>query len=436
VNVAVIIAGIVPSPDASGSALTAWTIVRHLLDKSHTVGVVLLLDESHDDPGSAVEQRIAELRALGIDVRHVRSRAGELYEQMDADLRSRLARIWQPRDVELFPTSLDASAVAAAVEELAPDVAYVYHWEALAATRTLRGRVPRLATVVDLPQLSLFYRWRSRPGKLGRAGLAHLLWLQGRLRRQPRLMVDLLNECEASANFAAHHAEWLRRRGAGECLYLRTPIEDRPGSGWRAARTNRGPRELPRLLLIGHLRGISTQDGLDVLARSVLPRLEEELGAEGFEARLAGGYAAPPELRAALDRPPVRLLGHVSHPDEEFAAADALVVPTSIPLGTRVRILSAFSFGCPVVAHDANARGIPELEHEDNVLLGNTGRELADAFLRVARDRDLQRRLETRGRETYERFFAPRVAAAEIERILGRIAATRHRPSSRASVAT
>jgi glycosyltransferase involved in cell wall biosynthesis len=434
VNIAVVISGIVPSPDASGSALTAWTIVRYLLEQGHTVGVVLLLAESHDDPGTAVEQRVADLRALGIEVRHIRSRSAEVYEGMSADLRSRLRRIWQPRDEELFPTSVDASAVSDAVEELAPDVAYVYHWDALAATRPLGRRIPRLATVVDLPQLSLLYRWRSAPSKLGRTGLAQLLWLQGRLRRQPRLLVELLNECEASANFAAHHAEWLRERGAAGCAYLRTPVEDRPGSGWRSTREGRPDRDRPRLLLIGHLRGISTQDGLDLFAHSVLPRLEEALGPEGFEARLAGGYDAPANLRAALDRPAVRFLGHLRHPDEEFAAADALVVPTSIPLGTRVRILSAFSFGCPVVAHESNAQGIPELAHGENVLLGRTGQELADGFLRVARDRNLRRRLEERGRETYERFFAPPIAAAAVEAILERIAVTRRRPSDPASV--
>ena len=423
-NVAVVISGIVPSPDAGGAALTARTIVRYLLERNHTVGVVVLLEPEHEDPAEGVDRRVADLRTLGVEVRLLRSRSGRVFGEMSADLRSRLRRAWQPSDEELFPTSVDASAVADAVRELEPDVAYVYHWEALAATRTLRGHVPRLATVVDLPQLSLLYRWRARPRKLGRAGLAHLLWLQARLRRQPRLMVELLNECDASGNFAAHHAEWLRRRGAAGCVYLRTPVAD-PGLRWPAAREQQRAHDRPRLLLIGHLRGISTQEGLDAFARSALPRLEEALGPEGFEVRLAGGYEAPPHLRKALDRPAVRFLGHVKQPDAEFAGADALVVPTSIPLGTRVRILSAFSYGCPVVAHEANARGIPELAHESNVLLARTGRDLADGFLRLAGDRELQRRLEMQGRETYERFFAPEVAAGQIEQALARLAAGR-----------
>jgi len=434
VNVAVVIAGVVPSPDSSGSALTVWTIVRYLLEQRHGVGVVVLLDKAHEDPGTGFDQRLADLRALGVEVRVVSSRSGELYERMNVDLRSRLGRIWRPSDEELFPALTDARSVAAAVAELAPDVAYVYGWEAVAATRTLRARIPRFATVVDPPHLSLLYRWRARPSRLGRDAITGLIRLQGRLRHQPRLMVELLNECEASANLAAHHAAWLRKRGAAGCEYLRTPVEDRPGSGWRDARERRSDNR-PRLLLIGHLRGISTQDGLDLFAESVLPRLEAALGPDGFEARLAGGYEAPLDLRAALDRPSVRFLGHLRQPDEEFSAAVGLVVPTSIPLGTRVRIISAFSFGCPVVAHEANAKGIPELSDGDNVLLGRSGAELADGFVHLVRDAELRERLGTRGRETYERFFAPPIAGARVEDTLRRISLARRRPSDPASVA-
>jgi len=424
VNVAVVMAGVAPSPASSGSALTLWTLIKYLLERGHTVGAVALVGGQHEDPGADFERRLAAVRELGVDIREMRSRAAEVYEEMDVGLRARARRTWHPRDEELFPTLLDREQVAEAVRDLAPDVAYVYHWDALAATRSLRGHVPRLATVVDLPQLSLLYRWRSQPRRLTRGALAQLLWLQARLRHQPRLMVDLLNECESSGNFAAHHAAWLRRKGARACAYLHIPVEDQAGAGWRAGREQ--PRERPRLLLIGHLRGASTLEGLGVFAKQVLPRLERALGRDGFEVRVVGGYEPPEHLRAALARPSVRLLGYLDRVDEEFAAAAALLVPTSIPLGTRVRILSAFSFGCPVVAHEANALGIPELAHDENALLGRTAAELAAGVVQVARDDSLRRRLEHAGRATFERYFAPGVAAARVEALLARLAERRH----------
>jgi glycosyltransferase involved in cell wall biosynthesis len=237
-------------------------------------------------------------------------------------------------------------------------------------------------------------------------------------------MVALLNECEGSANFAAHHAASLRRRGASRCEYLRTPVEDRAGGDWLAERERHRAKPRPRVLLIGHLRGISTLEGLDLFARGMLPRLEARLGEDGFEARIVGAYEAPRHLTKALARPTVRLLGHVGRVEDEFRAADLVLVPTPIPLGARVRILSAFSFGCPVVAHDSNALGIPELVHEDNVLLGHAPGELADGVLRVLADESLARRLERRGRDTFERYFAPPVAAGEVARRLHALGAS------------
>ena len=120
--------------------------------------------------------------------------------------------------------------------------------------------------------------------------------------------------------------------------------------------------------------------------------------------------------------------GHTENAGEEFLAATALVVPTPIGLGTRVRILTAFSYGCPVVAHGANALGIPELAHGDNVLLGNSADELADGIVRITGDLALRRRLEDGGRATFERSFAPGVAAERLVELLGSISAGRARP--------
>jgi glycosyltransferase involved in cell wall biosynthesis len=134
--------------------------------------------------------------------------------------------------------------------------------------------------------------------------------------------------------------------------------------------------------------------------------------------RIAGGYDPPPDLARALDVPCVTRLGHVEGADEEFRRAHALLVPNAIPLGIRVRIVTGWSLGSCVVSHEANARGIPELEHERNALLAASGPGLADAVLRVVRGPELRRGLEAGGRSTYERAFAPPVAAGEIASML------------------
>ncbi|MGH3103388.1 MAG: glycosyltransferase family 4 protein, partial [Gaiellaceae bacterium] len=209
-------------------------------------------------------------------------------------------------------------------------------------------------------------------------------------------------------------------RGAAGCRYLRTPVPDPVGPDWRAER-DRVAAVKPRILLVGHLKGVVTLEGLRTFAREILPRLERALGPDGFEVRVAGGYDAPPELLRLLDRPSVRLLGHVEGAEEEFKSAHVLLVPNSISLGVRVRVVTAFSFGTAVVSHEANARGIPELDHGTNALIGRSGKALADEVLRAVADGGLRRRIEAGARDTYERLFAPEVSVGEIAETLARI---------------
>jgi glycosyltransferase involved in cell wall biosynthesis len=402
-----VIAGGVPNPTSGGGALTAWTVTKHLIGQGHAVTVCVVHDAPYLDPlGAQLEDHAAELRAAGADVRTVVSRSSEAMAVLPRSLATRAHRVFRPRDVELYPHLADREAVRATIATLDPDVVFVYHFEALAATSGLP--YPRFAAVGDPSHLPLLYRWRaSLPSA---SAIRALPRVQVRARAQPRVLARMLNECQGCGAFAAHHAAQLRTLGVSGCEYLHTPV---PDPGLRALA--RVPEAKPRVLLIGHLKGIATLDGLRVFATKTLPVLERELGADGFEVRVVGGFEPPSELRAALDRPSVRLLGHREDAAGEIRSADVMIVPTSIPLGIRVRVLTGFSYGARLVVHRANALGIPELEHDRNALLGASGGELAEQAIRLIRDESLRARIEQGARDTYERFFAPEVAGAHIE---------------------
>jgi hypothetical protein len=414
-RVALVVGHGVPNPTAGGATLTNWTIATHLAERGHDVIAVPLVAHEYVDPtGATLEDRVGALERAGVTVDVLRSSAGDERTALSTSPAARLRRLARPAPELLYPTLQDRDAMRETLESIGPDAVLAYHWEALAALYGV-DVAPKLGVAVDLSHLPHLYRWRSAKS------LRPLAQLQSIVRLQPRLMVAFMNDCAASGDFAAHHAAWLRRHGAAHCEYLRTPVPDALGAGWRNARAQ-ATSERPRLLLMGHLRGVATMEGLDLFARGVLPRLEQALGPDGFEVRLVGGYEPPPELARALDRPSVTFVGHTEDAGTEFLSATAMIVPTPIKLGTRVRILSAFSYGCPVVAHAANALGIPELAHEDNAWLGRRADELADGILAVFREEVLRERLSTRGRATFEQFFAPRIAVGRIEQILETIA--------------
>ncbi len=385
-----------PQPSSNGGPMTCWAVMKQALEDGHRVTVVAL---RYPDDVFAQPEREEAVRAAGAELvvipvaREQDGRPGDVVERV-------------------FPTARLAPAVREVLEGIAPDAAFVYHWDTLAATRGARA-APRLAAVGDPWHLPPLRRWQTTPPRLERGYLQWSLSVLGGVLPARRAMVELLNECEASGCFQAQAAAWLRARGARGCEYLRSPILD-PGPPRNAGIAERGEGKPKILLGPADLGGTATRAGLQLYAREILPRLEAELGPEGFEAHLVGEREPPEELARLLPRPSVKLRGRVEPADGEFRSADLQLVPTPFVLGIRLRIVTAFAFGCCVVAHSCERANIPELDHGLNVLLAPSGKELADAVVRAARDPELRRRLGDNGRRTYERYFHPSVAAKPI----------------------
>jgi hypothetical protein len=225
----------------------------------------------------------------------------------------------------------------------------------------------------------------------------------------------LLQRCDCSGAFAAHHAAWFRAHGVPACRYVRTPVPD-PCADGRLTAATRARTDKPVVLLLGHLAGTATLAGIDLFMTETLPVMEREFGRDGFEVRIVGGMLdkVPPRLLERMRHPAVQLAGQINPPDGPFAESHFLVVPTPVELGIRVRILTGFSYGACVLAHRANRCGIPELEDGVNCALGDDGAQLGEHMVWFWRHPADRARLATGGRRTYETYFAPAGAGREL----------------------
>lgn len=346
-----------------------------------------------------------------IELDHQRARRGGIES---------LRRAVAPSEAELYPSILGADAVRSAIADVGAEVVFAYNWDAVAATRTTSA--PRFGAVGDPSHLPELYRLWHLPKPVRVDTVRRVVRVQGLVRRQPRMMARFLSECAASGAFAAHHAAWLRGKGAWDCAYLHTPIPDTIGQDWRSVRDAASSRDRPRLLLMGHLHGIVTLEGLRLFAEMVLPELDRRLGLDAYEVHIVGGYEPPPDLRRQLDRPNIHFLGQLNPADDAFVESDLLIVPNSLTLGVRVRVLTGFSFGCCIVSHSANKLGIPELTHGINALIADDGPGIAASIASVLEDKPLRRRLEAGARLTYEQHFSQETAGGAIEARLMEVA--------------
>jgi len=386
----------IPNCAHGGGAMTAYAMGRALLNNGYRVTVIALGPERTGGGPDEDRHHIDHWRKMGAEC------------DILSDGITRLSR-FDPRRLlsrdRIFPSRALRPSLEACLVRLRPDAMLLYHWEALAAAWGIRT-VPKVAGVGDPVHLpGLFRREFQRTNNA--AGGRRTLWYQaanGWVSRFQQIegMVSMLNECAVAGAFAAHHASMLREMGASRCRYFRTPVAD---PGFKGVSSRPGTW---RILHIGHLNGTATLAGIQLLVEGVLPQLLKKVAPDALEIHLVGGKldSVPSELRRKFDHPSIRLRGQITPPDEEFHKASILIVPTPIELGIRVRIITGFSFGVPIVAHVANKAGIPELIDGENCLLASDSAGLAAACLRLRADADLQARLRSGARATFEKYFS------------------------------
>ncbi|HEX6699612.1 MAG TPA: hypothetical protein VF101_02685 [Gaiellaceae bacterium] len=404
--------GGIPSLGHSGSTLASWTILETLLGAGHEVTAVLcpaayLLDET-------VAGRVEALERLGAVVRVVE------VPDPGAVSRARFVRsLVVPSDADLLPAARAAGGVRAALGEI--DVGMAFGIEAIAATASYDA-APFLAVLSHPPGVPRRLRLRYDPVPRSLVARASEVSFVAHANRRT---AALLRRFASVGVFSGHHAEWGRGHGVN-AWYAHYPMPDLAGPDWRArraaAQAEPGP---PRILMIGHLRGIGTISGLHLFVPEILPTLTRELGPDGFEVHVVGGQDPPAQFVEGLRHPAVRLRGQISSPDHEFFSAHVLLAPNPTTTGASARILSGLTFGSCIVAHTDSVVGIPELAHGVNSLLAADGPGLARETLIALRDQTLRERLGDEARRLYESSFSPPVAAGRIVQELERLAGAR-----------
>lgn len=404
-----IIADTVPHCMHGGGGITAYAAARAIRDRGHDVTVIALTPCLYTG-GVSEEFHVTHLEECGIRVDRIEG-------SFDLSPRSMWKRL-APTYTDLVPGFSMRDMVQHRLKNHRVHGVLMYHWNALAALHQIHI-APKIGLVGDPLHLPHLYRreFQIRNGEReSLVGLTKRFAYNALIAsRQIAVMKTLLEDCDIGGAFAAHHAIMLSDRGGRKCQYFRTPTPDPLPSSFPASK----PNEF-RLLHIGHLQGIATLSGIEMLADEMIPSLVASFPENGFKIHLVGaGFETIPEnLRRKLTQSCVTVRGQVSPPDREFLEAHCVIVPTPIDLGIRVRILTAFSFGSCVIAHAANKGGIPELEHGHNCLLGSSGKELAHLCREVAQNSDLRARLSKNARQTFEQSFSPSVAGGHICRAL------------------
>lgn len=176
------------------------------------------------------------------------------------------------------------------------------------------------------------------------------------------------------------------------------------------------------VLHIGTMYWPPNIDGVLWFIREVWPLIRQRKPGAQFD--VVG--SRPPQEIAALsgDGTGINVTGYVPDPTPYLQRAALMVVPLRAGGGMRVKILNALAQGIPIVSTTIGYEGIAVTPGE-NILVGDTPVDFANAVVRLLDDRELARRIAHNGRRLAEEVYDYRRACVPIDDVYIRAVAVK-----------
>jgi hypothetical protein len=167
----------------------------------------------------------------------------------------------------------------------------------------------------------------------------------------------------------------------------------------------------PRFLMFGNLAGLGFRSQWDFLFTKIYPRAKKVFGPGKFTIEIGGINRAPRWLNSEISkRPEIKWLGSIEDLESAMASAHATLVPLSVPVGNRTRIVTAQANRCLVIAHKNVSAGNPFLVNGFNCLLGESGSEFVAHMVKAYRDKDFTKIIIDNAEDTYMKIYTTDVA--------------------------
>lgn len=169
----------------------------------------------------------------------------------------------------------------------------------------------------------------------------------------------------------------------------------------------------PTVLFVGTFKWLPNIEAVEEIVKKIWPLILKKLPSAKLK---IVGFSPTDKIKAYGNNPSIKVMGGIDDIRDAFATAHVLLAPIRSGKGTRYKVLEAMITGTPVVATTLAAEGL-DLQHGQNVLIADTSAGLAEATIRLLKDRKLQQKLGTAGQKIVRLGYSWDTIAEELDAV-------------------
>lgn len=173
------------------------------------------------------------------------------------------------------------------------------------------------------------------------------------------------------------------------------------------------PKE-PTVLFVGTFKWLPNIEAVDEIVQKIWPLVKKELPTAKLK---IVGYSPTAKIRGYGETDPsIQVMGAVDDIRDAFKTSHMLLAPIRSGKGTRYKVLESMITGTPVVATTLAVEGL-DLQNQREVMIADTAEGLAQATIKLLRDKALQRQLGAAGQKVVRQGYSWDRIAAELDAV-------------------
>jgi polysaccharide biosynthesis protein PslH len=169
----------------------------------------------------------------------------------------------------------------------------------------------------------------------------------------------------------------------------------------------------PTVLFVGTFKWLPNIEAVDEIVHKIWPLIQQKLPSAKLK---IVGFSPTEKIKAYAKDKTIEVLGGIDDIRDAFAASHALLAPIRSGKGTRYKVLEAMITGTPVVATTLAAEGL-DLQNGRDVLIADTSSGLADATVKLLKDKDLQKKLSEAGQKVVRHGYSWDTIARSLDKV-------------------